>query len=215
MRGSVTDENDSDTLFVLNFTKPLQVRILPNLRTVYDDCMRQVLVVFVIFYAFLGLTASAADPVEEVPLFPNIAFTSLDGSRQLDLESFRGRPVLMTFWASWCGPCRQELPELQKLYAELADQGFELVTINTDQSAVAGARFLQKYNIDVPVYRIDRGTLIALGVQSLPTNVLLDREGRPVMILRGYSPGVPGEIRRLVLEMDEAPVGSDEESDPR
>jgi thiol-disulfide isomerase/thioredoxin len=201
--------------FVLNFTKPLQVRILPNLRTVYDDCMRQVLVVFVIFYAFLGVTASAADPVEEVPLFPNIAFTSLDGSRQLDLESFRGRPVLMTFWASWCGPCRQELPELQKLYAELADQGFELVTINTDQSAILGARFLQKFNIDVPVYRIDRATLTALGLASLPTNILLDREGRPVMILRGYSPGVPGEIRRLVLEMDEAPVGSDEESDPR
>jgi thiol-disulfide isomerase/thioredoxin len=154
---------------------------------------------------------SAADPVEEVPIFPNIAFTSLDGSRQLDLESFRGRPVLMTFWASWCGPCRQELPELQKLSEELADEGFELVTINTDQSAVNGARFLKKYNIDVPVYRIDRATQMALGVRSLPTNLLLDREGRPVMILRGYSPEVPSEIRRLVLEMDKAPGGSDEQ----
>jgi thiol-disulfide isomerase/thioredoxin len=177
--------------------------------------MRQVLVVFVVFYVVLGLTVSAADPVDEVPLFPNIAFTSLDGSRQLDLESFRGRPVLMTFWASWCGPCRQELPELQKLYAELADRGFELVTINTDRSAAAGARFLQKYDIDVPVYRIDRATQIALGVQSLPTNLLLDREGRPVLILRGYSAAVPGEIRRLVLEMDDAPVGSEERTDPR
>ena len=92
----------------------------------------------------------------------------------------------MTFWASWCGPCRQELPELQKLHAELADQGFELVTINTDQSAVTGARFLQKYNIDVPVYRVDRRTQMELGVQSLPTNLLIDREGRPVLILRGY-----------------------------
>ena len=214
MRGSVADENDSGTPFVRNFTKPLRVRFLPYLGTVYDGCMRRVLVVFVVSCALLGLTVSAADPVDEVPLFPNIAFTSLDGLRQLNLESFRGRPVLMTFWASWCGPCRQELPELQKLYAELADQGFELVTINTDQSAAAGARFLKKYNIDVPVYRIDRATLKALGVQSLPTNLLLDREGRPVLLLRGYSPEVPGEIRRLVLEMDKTPAGSDKRSDP-
>jgi len=169
--------------------------------------MRRVLVVFIVFCASLGLTASAAEPVKEVPVFPNIAFTALDGSRQLDLEAFRGRPLLMTFWASWCGPCRQELPELQKLSVDLADKGFALVTINMDQSAILGARFLQKYNIDVPVYRMDQRTLMELGVSSLPTNMLLDREGRPVMILRGYSPAVPGEIRRLVLEMDEAPVG--------
>ena len=214
MRGSVADENDSGTPLVLNFTKPLRLRFHPDIPTVYDGCMRQILVVFVVFCASLGLTASAADPVAEVPVFPNIAFTALDGSRQLDLESFRGRPVLMTFWASWCGPCRQELPELQKLYAELADEGFELVTINTDNSAITGARFLQKYNIDVPVYRIDRATQANLGLASLPTNVLLDREGRPVMILRGYSPEVPNEIRRLVLEMDDAPAGSGERSDP-
>ena len=214
MRGSVTDENDSGTPFVLIFTKPLRVRFLPHLGTVYDGRMRRVLVVFVVSCALFGLNVSAADPEEEVPLFPNFAFTSMDGSRQLDVESFRGQPVLMTFWASWCGPCRQELPELQKLYAELADEGFELVTINTDQSAVSGARFLQKYNIDVPVYRIDRQTQMALGIRSLPTNLLLDREGRPVMILRGYSPEVPNEIRRLVLEMDKAPVGSYERSDP-
>jgi thiol-disulfide isomerase/thioredoxin len=166
--------------------------------------------VFVLFYASLGLTVSAADPVEEVPVFPNLAFTSLDGSRQLDIESFRGRPLLMTFWASWCGPCRQELPELQKLSVELADKGFELVTINTDQSAIVGSRFLQKYNIDVPVYRMNQRTLMELGISSLPTNVLLDREGRPVMILRGYSPAVPDEIRRLVLEMDDPREGSNE-----
>jgi thiol-disulfide isomerase/thioredoxin len=175
--------------------------------------MRRVLVVFCVLCASWGFPASADDAEKKVPVFPNFAFTSLDGSTQLDIESFRGRPMLMTFWASWCGPCRQELPELQKLAAELADKGFALVTINMDNSAISGARFLKKYDIDIPVYRMDQQTLLALGVQSLPTNMLLDPEGRPVMILRGYSPAVPGEIRRLVSEMDLS-EGTNERSGP-
>ncbi len=159
------------------------------------------------------MPVAVAETQSQVPVFPNVAFTALDGSRQLDLESFRGRPVLLTFWASWCGPCRQELPELQKLSAELAETGFALVTINLDQSAIVGARFLQKYNIDVPVYRMDQRTVLRLGIESLPTNVLLDREGRPVQIYRGYSPVVPKEIRNLVLGMDEAPASPGGRSD--
>jgi thioredoxin-like negative regulator of GroEL len=75
-----------------------------------------------------------------------------------------------------------------------------------DQSPVMGERFLQKHDIDVPVYRMDPRALSQLGVQALPTNVLLDREGRPVRIIRGYSPELPAEIRRLVAAMD---AGSD------
>jgi thiol-disulfide isomerase/thioredoxin len=172
--------------------------------------MRRALFASVILFSSLGFApASGGEPVQEVPVFPNISFTALDGSRQLDLESFRGRPVLVTFWASWCGPCRQELPELQKLAAELADTGFELITINMDQSPFVGVRFLQRYNIDVPVYLMDQRTLLELGVRSLPTNMLLDPEGRPVMILQGYSPAVPDEIRRLVAEMEKNPADPD------
>jgi thiol-disulfide isomerase/thioredoxin len=167
--------------------------------------MRRILVVSAVILSALVAPVRGEESELEVPVFPNVAFTSIDGTRQLDLESFRGRPLLVTFWASWCGPCRQELPELQKLTVELADEGFELVTINVDQSAAMGARFLKKYDIDVPVYRMDQRTLMTLGVDSLPTNLLLDREGRPVQIYRGYSPQVPKEIHRLVLEMDDPP----------
>ena len=143
-----------------------------------------------------------------MPVFPNFGFSSLDGSTQIDLESLRGRPVLMTFWASWCGPCRQELPELQKLAAELADTGFTLVTVNTDESPVTGVRFLQRNGIAVPVYRMSDRDLAILGVRSLPTNVLLDREGRPLQIFKGYSPEVPAEIRRLVRALGAGAAGS-------
>jgi thiol-disulfide isomerase/thioredoxin len=167
--------------------------------------MRRVLAFCCCLLAALGPLSAADDEPVEVPVFPNFAFSAIDGSEQIDLHSLHGRPVLMTFWASWCGPCRMELPELEKLAAELADEDFTLVTVNTDQSPAMGVRFLQQYQIDVPVYRMDQRSLMTLGVNSLPTNVLLDREGRPVGIYRGYSPDLPDEIRRLVRAMAGGP----------
>jgi thiol-disulfide isomerase/thioredoxin len=165
--------------------------------------MRRILVPLVVLTAMFSVPGVTGEPAQKVPVFPNLSFTALDGSIQIDLESLRGRPVLMTFWASWCGPCRQELPELEKLAGELAKTGFALVTINLDQTPEMGARFLQRYDIDVPAYRMDPRVVVELGVQSLPTNVLLDREGRPAQIYRGYSTAVPAEIRSLVLAMVE------------
>ena len=167
--------------------------------------MRQFLFLVTILVAVVSIPATADDSSQQVPVFPNLTFTALDGVSQIDLESLRGRPVLLTFWASWCGPCRQELPELEKLVDELAGEGLVLITINMDQTPAMGARFLQQYDIDVPAYRMDPRALTQLGVKALPTNVLLDREGRPVQIYRGYSPAVPEEIRRLILAMDPAP----------
>jgi len=168
--------------------------------------MRRVLFLFAVTIAVVTFSVAADDAPQQVPVFPNLAFTALDGVSQIDLESLRGKPVLLTFWASWCGPCRQELPELEKLVGELAKEGFVLVTINMDQSPEMGMRFLQQHDIDVPAYRMNQRDLSQLGVRSLPTNVLLDREGRPVRIFNGYSPDVPAEIRRLVAAMD---AGSD------
>jgi len=167
--------------------------------------MRRVLFLIAVIAAVVSVSAAAEDGSPQVPVFPNLAFTALDGVSQIDLESLRGRPVLLTFWASWCGPCREELPELEKLVGELAEEGFVLVTINMDQSPAMGMRFLQQHDIDVPAYRMDQRELSQLGLRSVPTNVLLDREGRPVQIFSGYSPELPAEIRRLVLAMEGNP----------
>ncbi len=167
--------------------------------------MRRILAIFLLLVLSASIAAAEDDQVVETPVFPNMKFTAIDGTAQIDLHSLHGKPVLMTFWASWCGPCRMELPELEKLAEELADEGFTLVTVNTDQSPAMGVRFLQRYDIDVPVYRMDQRSLIQLGIKGLPTNVLLDREGRPVGIYRGYSPELPDVIRESVKAMKPAP----------
>lgn len=167
--------------------------------------MRRILSLFAATVAIATFSVAADEVPQQVPVFPNLEFTALDGVSQIDLELLRGKPVLLTFWASWCGPCREELPELEKLVGELAEEGFVLVTVNMDQSPAMGMRFLQQHDIDVPAYRMDQRELSQLGLRSLPTNVLLDREGRPVQIFSGYSPEMPAEIRRLVLAMEGNP----------
>jgi thiol-disulfide isomerase/thioredoxin len=145
--------------------------------------------------------AAAEKESTEVPALPDIKMSTLDGSGEVGLAEFRGRPVLLSFWASWCGPCRIELPELQKLYQELAGEGFVLLTVNVDVAPAFADRFLAQLGISVPVYRMNQRDLVVLGVSALPTNILLDPEGRPVHIYTGYSPTLPQEIRRLVEEM--------------
>ena len=166
--------------------------------------MRRVLAVFVIIFGVAGACALHAQ-TSEVPVFPNLSFLSVDGTQRIDLESLRGRPVLLTFWASWCGPCRMELPELAKLAGELKSEDLALVTVNMDRTPAQGMRFLERYGIEVPVYLMSRNDLTRLGVESLPTNVLIDRQGHPVQIYEGYSPAVPEEIRQLVVAMEGGP----------
>lgn len=144
--------------------------------------------------------AARAEQEPEVPVFPNLTLTTLDGG-EVTLESFRGRPVLLTFWASWCGPCRVELPELEKLYGELVGTGFVVLTVNVDTTTVAAKRFIAATGVDLPVYRLPPSVLEALGVDSIPTNILIGPEGRADMVTRGYSVRLPDQIRSRVREL--------------
>lgn len=156
-------------------------------------------------------SSTATTEVEPAPVFPNMTLKTLDGSGSVAIENFRGRPVLLSFWASWCGPCREELPELQRLYTELAGQGFVLLTVNVDVSPRIADRFLAHLGVKVPVYRMDQQDIQALDINALPTNILLDREGRTVMVSAGFTAEVSEQVRRLVTQMGAGPdVGSDQ-----
>jgi thiol-disulfide isomerase/thioredoxin len=145
-------------------------------------------------------SADAADR-RDPALFTDLTLRTPDGSGSVTLGSFQGRPVLLSFWASWCGPCRVELPELERLYRDLLGEGFVLLTINVDSVPAIADRYLSQLGISVPVYRMDQRDLVELDINALPTNILLDRVGQPVMVATGYSPTVPEDIRRLVREM--------------
>lgn len=163
--------------------------------------MKYLPLVLCLLACLLAVSATAEDP-EPVP-FPNLALKSLDQSSVVHLESLRGNPVLLTFWASWCGPCRVELPELVQLSEDLKGKGLTLITVNLDQTRTAASVFLQRNNLDLPVYRLSRYDLMSLGIQAVPTNILLDDEGHAIQVYEGYAETVVEDIRRIVEELAE------------
>lgn len=125
--------------------------------------------------------AKQAAPVEaaapEIPL--------RDGST-FRLSDHRGAPVLLTFWASWCGPCRQELPALSAWSKEHPD--VRVVAVNVDRTRPAAERFLQSVHFDLPVaYDPDAKHLGQYGAISMPTMFLFDRQGQLAWKHTGYS----------------------------
>jgi peroxiredoxin len=138
----------------------------------------------VAFAALVGLfvwrTVHGADlspPASPRALAPSFALPDLDG-RTRSLESFRGRPVLVNFWATWCPPCRAELPELQQTWR--AHQSCLAVVGVTEDSASAEAvrAFAREMGLDYPILLDDGSAGRAYGVTTIPRSVLIDAEGR-------------------------------------
>ena len=148
----------------------------------------------VMLVAAAGGTAGSDAPQRP----PEVTLRTMDGSGTVSLQSFEGRPVLLSFWATWCGPCRVELPELARLYRDLVGEGFVLLTVNVDTNPAVAGRYLEQLGISVPVYRMAPQDLVALEINALPTNILLDRNGQVVMTAKGYSPTLPDDVRTLV-----------------
>lgn len=115
------------------------------------------------------------------------AFTGeLLSGGSFDLASTRGKVVVLSFWASWCGPCRQELPALDALAKRSPD--LAIYAVNVDRDQAAAQRFLRSVPIDLPV--VWDNTAIALGrydVASMPTMVLLDQNGTVKFKKTGFS----------------------------
>jgi peroxiredoxin len=112
---------------------------------------------------------------------PDIVLPSPDG-KQIALSSLRGKVVLIDFWASWCGPCRKEMPNVVKTYAKFKDKGFEIYGVSLDKDKESWIAAIQKDGItwpqvsDLKYWESDAARLY--GVSGIPYTVLLDREGR-------------------------------------
>jgi len=113
--------------------------------------------------------------------FPDFAKTDLDG-KPLSVANYKGKIVMIDFWATWCGPCVGELPNVIKTYEKYHDKGFEIIGVSLDKDKEKLTAFLKENKMTWPQYFDGRGwqneVSSKCGVNSIPSTYLLDKEGK-------------------------------------
>jgi peroxiredoxin len=114
---------------------------------------------------------------------------SLLGGETLKLKGQRGRPVLVNFWATWCAPCREEMPAMERLYLKHRQRGFVLLAVSVDTDAALVKPFLERLKLTFPVALDAKMDLAnAYGVRALPASFLIDRNGYLTALALGPRP---------------------------
>ena len=132
---------------------------------------------------------------------PDFTLESRSGEN-LRLEDHRGEVVMLNFWASWCGPCRQEMPLMDELYSQYKDLGFTILAVNVDENREEAHRCLDKVPVNFPILYDPESSVSELyEVQAMPTTVMIDRDGNARYLHYGYQPGYEDEYEQQIREL--------------
>ena len=162
------------------------------------SCAAAALVSLVLSAGSLAAPQAAQGPA------PDFTLKSLSGEN-VKLSELRGQVVLINFWASWCGPCRQEMPLLDQMYQKYGELGFTLLGVNVEQDSADAQRLLHDTPVTFPILFDTQNVVSKLyDVTAMPSTVIVDRDGNVRFVHKGYQPGYEDEyqtqVRALVRE---------------
>ena len=144
--------------------------------------------------------ASAASPVIGGPA-PDFTLKS-DSGRNLKLSELRGQVVMLNFWATWCAPCREEMPLLNQLYEQYRKVGFTLLAVNIDDEPAKARAMARKLGVSFPVlFDTDKRVSRLYDVAAMPSTLLIDRDGKLRYVHRGYVAGVEKKYQSQIREL--------------
>jgi peroxiredoxin len=148
--------------------------------------------------------ALSAQAIAPTGLAPDFTLRAADG-KNLRLQEQRGQVVLVNFWATWCGPCKLEMPHLNRLYEKYRSSGFVLLAVNVDEDPRLAVGTAQRMGLKFPVLLDgDKKVSKLYDLSSMPSTVMIDRDGRVRHVHLGYRDGVEDlyekQIRELVKE---------------
>jgi peroxiredoxin len=142
-----------------------------------------------------GWAASTSGPA------PNFTLKSIDG-KNIKLSELSGNVVLINFWASWCGPCLQEMPLLNAIHQKYEPLGFTVLGVNVEENSANARAFLAERGVDFPILLDSKNQVSKLyDVVAMPTTVVVDRDGNMRFLHKGYKAGDETEYRKMVKKL--------------
>jgi len=132
---------------------------------------------------------------------PDFTLRTLQGAN-LRLKEQRGQVVMVNFWATWCGPCREEMPHLNRLYEKYRSSGFVVLAVNIDDDSRNATTMASKLGLKFPVlFDAEKSVSKLYDLKAMPSTVLIDRDGRVRYLHRGYLSGYETTYDRQIREL--------------
>ena len=131
-------------------------------------------------------------------LAPDFTLKSASG-KNIRLSELKGRIVMLNFWATWCGPCAEEIPHLNELHDSLDPYDFELLGINIDEDQSKAIHLAKKLEVNFPVlFDEDKNVSRSFDIKAMPTTIIIDRAGKIRHVNKGYKKGYIERYHRQV-----------------
>ena len=151
--------------------------------------------------AMLFVASAAIPAIAPSGAAPDFTLRTMSGPN-MRLAEQRGRVVMVNFWATWCGPCRQEMPQLDRLYQKYKSSGFVLLGVNVDDDVLKAADVAGKLGVSFPVLLdTDKAVSRLYDLSTMPSTVLIDRDGKVRYVHRGYLTGYEDNYDKQIREL--------------